>query len=165
MRANGLKTPEGRSAFEYTFKKQLWQHIGTDPARQKDMMDYMAGRRKDTIRWVDIFPAGTELGPLIEENNAVRLVDIGGNQGHDLKLFKQTYPQLCGRLILLDLPAVIDNLLIPIDGVEFLLYEFFTSQVIQGKGLLNRTTTFILTNILCRCTGILLSCNMARLLR
>lgn len=124
------------------------------------MMDYMEGRRKGAVRWgashfpwkssdvlasaplkymmlipglVDVFPASTQLSSLRNEVDAVRLVDIGGNHGHDLKLFRQAYPELTGRLILEDLPAVISKHTGPIEGIEVVPYDFFTPQPIHGR--------------------------------
>jgi len=97
-------------------------------------MSYMAGRRKGAARFVDVYPAESQLqGTLRNEEDAVLLVDIGGNQGHDLKLFHQTYSNLSGRLILMDLPEAIENNKSDMTGIEMIPYDFYTPQPIKGN--------------------------------
>ena len=42
--------------------------------------------------------------------NDILLVDVGGGKGHDLIKFSTKYPSARGRLVLQDLPSVIQNL-------------------------------------------------------
>lgn len=65
------------------------------------------------------------------------LVDVGGNVGHDLLEFRRAYDQqhVKGRLILQDLPAVIESA--PAEelrqaGIETMVHDFFTEQPIKG---------------------------------
>ncbi|KAI9730961.1 MAG: hypothetical protein M1818_008036 [Claussenomyces sp. TS43310] len=134
MHEIAFQNPQDKSLFEYTFQAPLWEYLGEHPAMQKDMMDYMAGRRKGGLRWLDLFPAASELGrgSLTNEDNAVLLVDIGGNQGHDLLMFKERHPDVSGRLVLMDLPEVVSKIQGPLEGIEVVPYSFFTPQPIKG---------------------------------
>lgn len=60
------------------------------------------------------------------------LVDIGGNLGHDLKLFQEKCPEIPGRLILMDLPETIAGNSLPLEGIEKIDYDFFTPQTVFG---------------------------------
>jgi hypothetical protein len=58
-------------------------------------------------------------------------VDIGGNQGHDLTLFRQSYSHLPGKLVLQDLPNVVEGMCGNESGIEVMGYSFFDPQPIS----------------------------------
>lgn len=96
-------------------------------------MNYMAGRRKGSMRWPDVFPIKTQLEQaLSDDENSILFVDVGGNQGHDLKLFQERVPDTKGRLILMDLPEAVNKITGPMNGIEVVPYDFFTPQRIEG---------------------------------
>ena len=82
--------------------------------------------------WFHHFPVQEKLA--VEERTAPLIVDVGGSKGHDLVKFKQCYPSLQGRLILQDLPEVIEEAkaLGNLDGIEAMAYDFFQPQPIKG---------------------------------
>ena len=84
-----------------------------------------------------------------EEN--VLLVDVGGNQGHDLKLFQKCKDDLPGSLILQDLPEAVKKLEKKLDGIEVMAYDFFTPQSIKGSFIL---LYLVLQMISLLCAGI-----------
>jgi hypothetical protein len=95
-------------------------------------MDYMGGRRNGGLRWTDVYPVASQIkGTLRRED--ILLVDIGGNQGHDLKMFRSLYPSISGRLVLMDLPEAISNNKNDMSGIEMIPYDFFTPQPIKGR--------------------------------
>ena len=97
-------------------------------------MDYMGGRRKGGIRWPDIYPVESQIkGTLKGTKDEILWVDIGGNQGHDLKMFRELHPNIPGRLVLMDLPAAIENNESDMTGIEMVAYDFFTPQPIKGS--------------------------------
>jgi hypothetical protein len=97
------------------------------------MMDYMAGRRNGGIRWVDVFQPESLLPTARTGEEDVLLVDVGGNQGHDLKMFQEHRGKLPGRLILQDLPQAVKKHEKPLEGIEVMGYDFFTTQPIKGS--------------------------------
>ena len=64
--------------------------------------------------------------------SAAFLVDVGGNNGHDLQQFREKIPDIPGRLILQDLVGVIDG----VKGAEGIfeptVHDFFTPQPVKG---------------------------------
>lgn len=64
----------------------------------------------------------------------VLLVDVGGSVGHDLSEFQRKWSDMPGRLVLQDLPDVIEQaqsmLLHP--RIEATAHDFFTEQPIKG---------------------------------
>jgi hypothetical protein len=90
-----------------------------------------AGRGKE---WFDYFPVESTISKAFptEDNDAVLLVDIGGGVGHDLKAFNARFPTLPGRLVLQDLPQVIENITDLPDTIEPLKYDMFTPQPLSN---------------------------------
>lgn len=129
-----FENPQGKSPFEFTYQTGLWEHLAENPDIQRDCAAYMAGRRAGQLRWLDVYPAESELAGKTTEDS-VLLVDIGGNQGHDLKMFKERHPNLPGRLILQDLPEAVNKIETPLEGIEVIPYDFFTPQSIKGAQL------------------------------
>jgi hypothetical protein len=118
MRKTGFENPVGKPSFEYAFNVKMWEYTGQNPVLQSGMMDYMEGRRKGAVRWLDIFPIESFLKGISSKKDNVLFVDIRGNQGHDLKLLKERHADLQGRLILQDLPEVINRLKGPLEGIK-----------------------------------------------
>ena len=68
-----------------------------------------------------------------DDPEAVLLVDVGGNWGHEVRSFHEAHPDAPGRLILEDLPVMIDKFQgTPPTGIEIMTYDFFTPQPIKG---------------------------------
>ena len=97
----------------------------------------MRGRKDGTPRWLDYFPIQTQVADLSTADQAVTLVDIGGNLGHDLKLFRERWPEIAGsgRVMLMDLPEVLKGNVDPLVGIEKIEYDFFTPQPVVGTCL------------------------------
>jgi hypothetical protein len=62
----------------------------------------------------------------------VLVVDIGGGAGHDLLGFKERHPELKGRLVLEELPYMIDRVVGKLDGVELVGHDFYDPQPVKG---------------------------------
>ena len=64
-------------------------------------------------------------------------VDIGGGTGQQCVAIKEKFPNLSGKVILQDLPAVIAEAKVP-ENIETMAYDFFTPQPVKGKRLFRR---------------------------
>ena len=90
------------------------------------------------------------------EEKAVLPVDVGGGRGHDLEAFKEAFPHQEGRLIVQDLPDVVDDIRQPVPGVEAMKHNFFTPQPVKGSPLDDRCVELVaLTASGVRCKGLL----------
>lgn len=123
--------------YQYAFRTQLpfFEHIRQFPERLRVFNSAMtvqrAGRGED---WFKFFPVESTISKNFPSDgkDAVLLVDVGGGVGHDLKAFKARFPELPGRLVLQDLPQVIENIATIPDGIEPLEHDMFTPQPIQN---------------------------------
>lgn len=92
------------------------------------MAQQRMGHREE---WFDFYPVAERL--LVQEQDKVLLVDVGGGKGHDLVKFHEKHSELPGKLIVQDLPAVIDDISEPLPTrIEAQKYDFFTPQPIRG---------------------------------
>lgn len=128
---NGKKT-----AFEQTYKKSFFQFFAEDENHRRYFDDYMAARRVGLMNWHEVFP----FDPLLTKEaktgpDAVLLVDVGGNVGHELASFAHAHKYHPGKLILQDLPQLIEKVEKkgrPKGVDECMGYDFFTPQPVKG---------------------------------
>ena len=126
---------EEKSPFVYAHGMTFWEFFDRNPDQRRYFDDYMAVRRKGLATWHETFPMATVLGPGAKrDEDAVLLVDVGGNWGHEIVSFHAAYPDLPGRLVLQDLPAMIEKVAVenPPKGVELMQYDFLTPQPVKG---------------------------------
>ena len=87
--------------------------------------------------WLDWFPVQEELLQSVPAgDNTPLIVDIGGGRGQDLVAFTQRFPGAKRRLVLQDLPRVIESNS-RLEGIEQMEHDFFTPQPVHGKSILS----------------------------
>ena len=74
---------------------------------------------------------GTNAGQSEQDNDKVLFVDVGGGRGEALRKFRRVHPELRGRVIIEDLPMVIEGQEVE-EGVEAIAHDFFTPQPVIG---------------------------------
>ncbi|KAL9045006.1 MAG: hypothetical protein Q9214_001897 [Letrouitia sp. 1 TL-2023] len=126
--------PEEKSPFEFAHGMPVWKFFQQNKKYRKYFDDYMSTRRQGLLTWHENFPMAKLLAPGVKtDGDAVLLVDIGGNKGHDISSFHKAYPNLPGRLILQDLPSMIETVRVdPPEGIELMPYDFFTPQPVKA---------------------------------
>ncbi len=131
------KNPEdGRKGiFQHAHNTQShvfeWTH--QDPKRLNAFNTFMVGHRQLRPVWFNSFPTDDILfhGPEVDRDAAL-IVDIAGGGGYDHEAFRLRFPHARGRLILQDLPVVIDGLTDLHKDIMPMKYDFFTPQPIKG---------------------------------
>ena len=121
--------------FQRAFKtdKTPFQWVQDYPLKMKHFGQWMAAQRQDMPTWLSAYPLEAECkGSSIE----VLFVDVGGGIGHQCAAFKKAFPHIPGRLILQDLPQVLQHAM-STEGVEIMTQDLFLPQAI--KGLLSNT--------------------------
>jgi hypothetical protein len=113
----------GQSQFEW---------LASNKNQQALFNSYMASRRQGKPMWFDVYPVERLLGHALPYEDTVFLVDVGGNQGHDLTEFRQRHPYLPGKLVLQDLPKVVIGVSGREAGIEAMAYSFLDTQPVQG---------------------------------
>lgn len=97
------------------------------------------GNRKS---WLDWFPVKEQYfphksnGAYEGKQDMVFMVDVAGGRGHHLDEFAKRFPDAPGRLILEDLPAVIDDDAKELDPrIEKMKIDMFERQPVEGESL------------------------------
>ncbi|MCJ1266694.1 hypothetical protein MMC22_006579 [Lobaria immixta] len=138
FRQNGYKSPgdaySGPFQSAMGTKLHCFEWLMENPEHQKAFSNLMKATRLDRgDNWFEFFPTEERFSHhSVLDASKPLLIDIGGGLGHDLMAFKANYPNIVGRLILQDLPMVIDNIKEIGPGLETMKYDFFTPQPIKG---------------------------------
>lgn len=136
---NNWKTPDnaadGPYQLAYRTDLNLFEYLHAHPPYGEQFNFHMGGYHQGRPSWMDdgFYPVKERLidGVDCTEGDAL-LVDIGGSVGHDLEELYRKHPDVPGRLILQDLPAVIGQIQ-KLDGrIERMAYDFFTEQPVKG---------------------------------
>lgn len=118
----------------YNTKEHYFDWLKKNPEAQESFNAVMTtSQRFRGEDWFEVFPVTEKLKLNASASERALLVDIGGGVGHDLIAFRNRFPELTGKLILQDLPQVIDAIREPLpDGVIAVGHDMFKPQPIQG---------------------------------
>lgn len=135
FREKGWKNPDDAQdgPFQYAMgtKSHYFDFLSTEPYYQQAFKTVMTmSYRRQGQDWFKFFPVEEKLR--VANDSDVLLVDVGGSQGGDIIAFQQMFPHLKGRLVLQDLPSVIDVITDLPAGIESQGYNFFEEQPIKG---------------------------------
>lgn len=98
----------------------------------------MSAYRQGRPSWMDsgFYDVPALIQGSIDESEAM-LVDMGGSVGHDLSEFRRKWSTAPGRLILQDLPEVLEQAksmsLHP--SIEIMEHDFFKEQPVKGNSI------------------------------
>lgn len=94
------------------------------------MTAYAAGKPM----WADehAYPVKARLGNA-KTDDEVLVVDIGGGKGHDLAGFRARHPDLKGKLVLQEVPYLVDQVKDKLEGIDVMAHDFNSPQPIKGK--------------------------------
>ncbi len=128
---NGVSDGPYQSAFNTSLNFFEW--LQANPPYGMQFNHHMGGYRQGRPSWMDpdFYPVQERLLPGLSPDD-VLLVDIGGGLGHDLDEFRRKHPNAPGRLVLQDLPIVIDQVKTLDEKVERMAYDFHTEQPVVG---------------------------------
>jgi hypothetical protein len=133
----GFKNAEGAAGpFQDAHNTQdnMFSWLIKDPPMMENFNAFMTGQRADRKQWFDFFDITDVLLKGAEnDSDSTLLVDIAGGEGHDIAEFYRRYPDAPGRLVLQDLPPVIDSIKELPPKIERQKYDFFEKQPIKGK--------------------------------
>lgn len=73
----------------------------------------------------------TNLGQSEQNNDKVLFVDVGGGRAESLRTFRRNHPELEGRIVVEDLPKVVEGQG-STGGVESVAHDFFNPQPVKG---------------------------------
>ncbi|KAL2829384.1 S-adenosyl-L-methionine-dependent methyltransferase [Aspergillus pseudoustus] len=138
LKATGYQNPEDTYNSPFQFAHNTADHyftwLGKHPESQATFNAVMNAGRFFRNNWFEFYPVVENLtGGAPDDPDRALVVDIGGNIGHELIAFRKRFPDIPGRLVLEDLPAVIDNLSGPLGpNIDAVKHNMFEPQPIKG---------------------------------
>ncbi len=129
-------TVKGVLQYAHNTDLECFEFLAANPQLARDFNEHMSAYRLGRPSWMDpgFYPVQERLVQGADaDSGAVLLVDIGGGLGHDLDEFRRKHPYAAGRLVLQDLPFVIDQIGDLHESIERVPYNFHTEQPIKGE--------------------------------
>lgn len=117
---------------QYAFqtKLQTFDFISTKPELLKDFTTFMGNTMGARKYWVDWYPVKEQILDGSSPDTPL-LIDVGGGKGHDIIQFHTKFPGY--KLVLQEIPEVVDNLKDSEQVFESVKYDFFTEQPLKSK--------------------------------
>jgi len=133
-------------------KLDMFRYMMAHQPLGKQFAHHMGGYRQGRPSWMDptFYPVEERLFEGVDTtDDTALLVDVGGSFGHDLEEFRcvailtwshwstnktsrSKYPNAPGRLVLQDLPDVIDSIQNLHPKIERMKHDFLTEQPVKG---------------------------------
>ncbi|KAJ5673709.1 hypothetical protein N7507_002836 [Penicillium longicatenatum] len=132
LRLNNHTNPEeySKSPMQWAVGKSQFEWLAENKQHQFLFNSYMSSRREGKPNWFDVYPLKRLIDGAIYSPEVAFLVDVGGNEGHDLGSLHARYASLPGRLFLQDLPKMVQN--VDREGIENMAYSFLDPQPVKG---------------------------------
>ena len=107
--------------------------INNNPDLMHHFSNFMAGQQAQRGDWFNRLDVKSlMLNGANSGSDATLIVDVGGGEGHDIQAFHRAFPDAPGKLVLQDLPPVINNIKQLDQAIDKMAYDFFTTQPIKG---------------------------------
>ncbi|RDW89970.1 uncharacterized protein DSM5745_01745 [Aspergillus mulundensis] len=133
---NGYRNPDdaydGPFQYAYGTSDHYFDWLKKNPEVQHAFNVAMTETERDSgDYWFDLYPVTEKLAT--SDPDRVSIVDIGGGVGHTLRAFAKRFPELPGKLVLEDLPQVIDDIKEPLpENMDTVKHSMFEPQPIHG---------------------------------
>ncbi|KAL4740255.1 S-adenosyl-L-methionine-dependent methyltransferase [Aspergillus similis] len=121
----------------YRTDKHFFEFLKEHPTYGTEFNNHMTAYHQGRPSWMDegFYPVSSLTEGLNIKADDVLLVDVGGNVGHDLSEFRRKWPSIPGRLILQDLPEVIERAKwqnqATQEAIEPMSHDFFTGSLLK----------------------------------
>lgn len=139
LRKTNYKNPQdvsnGPFQLSRSFKDtHIFSWLSENPRELGLMHTFFEADRGSRPNWVDWFPVEENLIQNIPlGQDQILLVDVAGGRGHEISAFHLKFPNLPGRLILQDLPEVLDNNALVLDAkIEKEPIDFWVQSPVLG---------------------------------
>lgn len=126
-----------RSPMQWVAGQSQFEWLASNKDHHALFDSYMSSRRHGKANWVDFHPVDERLiDGAIRHSDAVFLVDVGGDRGHDMQRLRDwssgNAGDLPGQPVHQDLAAEVDTAPF-MAGVTEMPYSFLNPQPVKGK--------------------------------
>jgi hypothetical protein len=113
---------------------QMFPWLMKHPDQMSNFNDLMAGQKMNRVDWFTFADAKSILLDGYNDGigGSVLMVDVGGGRGGDLDSFRSSHPDVGGKLVLQDLPPVIEDIKDLHEDIVRVKHDFFTPQPVKG---------------------------------
>ncbi|KAJ5114417.1 hypothetical protein NUU61_000176 [Penicillium alfredii] len=136
LRRHNFHNPAGalNGPLQYAEKidESVWTWLPRNPEYLDNCNTFMEGDRGARPSWLEWFPVKERLLDGARPDGDVLMVDVAGGRGHDLLAFAEKFPHAPGRLVLEDLPHVVDESTVDTTRIEKKPFDLFKPQPVQG---------------------------------
>lgn len=127
------------TAFQLGFRTSLhfFEYLKENPMYASQFNNHMSAYHQGRPSWMDVgfYPVPKLIEGADHGEDGVLIVDVGGSVGHDLSEFRRKWPDAPGKLVLQDLPDVIEQAkttdLHP--SIVPMAHDFFQEQPVKGE--------------------------------
>lgn len=112
-------------------EEDFYTWMETHPVQEGAFHRFMEAQFAMLPTWLDAISFDTEVAQDVGIEDVV-FVDVGGGNGSQCAALKKAFPELKGRVILQDRPAVLEKAL-KVDGMEVMAHDFLTEQPVHSK--------------------------------
>ncbi|GLB03880.1 hypothetical protein AtubIFM57258_009127 [Aspergillus tubingensis] len=139
LKQNGFRNPTDPTKSPYQLGQRVDEHffelVQKNPTLAKQFGNHMSAYHQGRPSWMDkgFYPVQERLieGTELSEKD-VFLVDVGGSTGHDVSEFRRKWLEVPGRLVVQDLPQVIETVKDVHVSIDPMAHNFFTEQPVKG---------------------------------
>lgn len=123
----------GKTAFKLGqhSEEDFYTWMETHPVQQGAFHRFMEAQFAMLPTWLDVISFDTEVARDAGAHDVV-FVDVGGGNGSQCATLRKAFPDLKGRIILQDRPAVLEKAL-TVDGMEPMAHDFLTEQPVHSE--------------------------------
>ena len=138
FKQNGYQCPphSTKGAIQYAFNTSLdtYRYWQSQPAVVQNFNTFMQGHfSANRLDWLEWFPLQTAiLSGYSEKQSPYLFVDVGGGRGYQADSVKTKFPKAKGRVVVQDLPHVIDDGSDIHADIEKVNQDIFEKNTIKG---------------------------------
>ncbi len=119
--------------------QDFYTWMETHPVQQGAFHRFMEAQFAMLPTWLEAVSFDTEVAQGANPEDVI-FVDVGGGNGSQCAALKKAFPDLQGRIILQDRPAVLEKAL-KVEGMESMAHDFHTEQPIHSKSTIKTQKT------------------------
>ncbi|OQE02756.1 hypothetical protein PENVUL_c039G09352 [Penicillium vulpinum] len=136
LRQQEHRNPEGTTAGPLQFVEKtdetFWTWLPQNPEYLDSCNTFMEANRGARPSWLEWFPVEERLLSVACSDSETLMVDVAGGRGHELVDFAARFPDVTGRLVLQDLPHILEESTIDTKRIEKQAFDLFKPQPIHG---------------------------------
>ncbi|GKZ23987.1 hypothetical protein AbraIFM66951_010240 [Aspergillus brasiliensis] len=139
LKETGFRNPTDPTKSPFQLGQRVDEHffecVQKNPTLNKQFGNHMSAYHQGRPSWMDkgFYPVWERLVEGIElSEKDVFLVDVGSSTGHDVSEFRRKWPEVPGRLVVQDLPQVIETVRDLHGSITPMAHNFFTEQPVKG---------------------------------